>query len=95
MRLDRKYENPIVLHLFYELGYLFNGLEENIGEDDILAIEVFYSCAKKIQFPYTKDNKIKLFLREIINFDDYKNNFNQWILYLKINLFKGKEQYKL
>lgn len=74
--IDNHQFNNRILHLFYEMGYLFNNLESLFADDCILGIDLSYGQSKKITLK--KDNK-KIELEEIykISFKDYELKFRQ------------------
>lgn len=74
MKINQNFTKPIVYHLFYELGYLFNGLKELIPEDSLLAVEIHY---EKVA-PYNlagQEEKISLQMAHSPNYFEYKKSF--------------------
>ena len=65
-----------IIHLFYELGFYFEGMFEVINSSEILAIDIEYSEMKTIETP-KKSKKIILSLIDAPNFDDYEKKFQQ------------------
>lgn len=62
------------VHLFYELGFLFEGLSEDIRSTELLAIDIQYS--KKTIINLDKESKkIVLSLKSAPNVHDYKKQF--------------------
>ena len=65
-----------IIHLFYELGFLFEGMLEVIKSSEVLAIDIQYSKMKKVSTP-CKSKKINLLLKDAPNFSDYEKKFQQ------------------
>lgn len=63
---------PIVFHLYYELGFVFQNLDL-IGKDDILGIVIKYKDSCYTDFSTVKINKISL--KSKPSFESYKKQF--------------------
>jgi anthranilate/para-aminobenzoate synthase component I len=72
---DCKIEKRIT-HLFYELGFIFESMSEEILNDDLMAIDIHYLESEKYKITETKKD-IHLTLLEAPDYDDYKNKFNE------------------
>lgn len=72
---DHLHEKRFV-HLFYELGFLFEGMSEEISSTELLAIDIQYSKKTTV----TLDNqprKIVLSLKSAPHYHDYEKQFNE------------------
>jgi anthranilate/para-aminobenzoate synthase component I len=67
-------EEKRFIHLFYELGFLFEGLSEEISSTELLAIDIQYS-KKEITTLDKKSKKIILSLVDAPNVHDYEKQF--------------------
>jgi para-aminobenzoate synthetase component 1 len=72
---DHTHENRFI-HLFYELGFLFEGLSEEISSTDLLAIDIQYS-KKTIVTQDIGPKKIALSLKNAPHYHDYEKKFNE------------------
>ena len=70
-----------IIHLFYELGFLFEGIFEEIGFLEILGIDIQYSKINVEKVP-NNSKKIKLSPLDIPNYSDYEKKFNEGYLEL-------------
>lgn len=63
-----------VIHLFYELGYLFEGLTEFLNPSDILAIDIQFT---KSSYAKSPGDLGVIHLEKVLgpNFENYKNKF--------------------
>ena len=68
-KIDKRF-----IHLFYELGFLFEGMTEEIKSTELLAIDILYST-KEIDFVKTETKKIILSLNNAPHFHQYKKQF--------------------
>lgn len=65
-----------VFHLFYEAGYLFEELNEKVGAEDILALDIFYSAMENVQKKQPwKDLQLKLLSAPSVL--DYNQKFSK------------------
>lgn len=64
-----------IIHLFYELGFLFEGGLEEVSSSTILGIDIEYGSREFIQLN-KKKKKINLSLIEAPHFSDYQKQFN-------------------
>lgn len=62
------------IHLFYELGFLFEGLSEEIKSTELLAIDILYE-KKEITFLDIAPKKIILSLLDAPHYHDYEKQF--------------------
>lgn len=72
---NHQFENRFI-HLFYELGFLFEGMAEEIKSTELLALDIEYSKVQTEKF-YKKSKKIILSLLEAPNFHDYAKKFDE------------------
>lgn len=91
LKVHQNYENPIVIHLMYELGFLLNESSYLLGDEEPLAVYIEYEKTKFIK-PKSKLKKISLKSLERPSWTDYKEAFN----HLQEQLLKGSGyQYNL
>jgi len=64
-----------VIHFFYDSGFAFEGMEEKLNEQTILAIDILYSQEEEIDFPAV--GAISLVNRKSPSFEEYSNNFQK------------------
>lgn len=65
-----------VIHLFYELGFIFENLSEDVLALDMLGIDIEYTQSSFYELP--KDtHRINLSLLEAPHFNTYKNQFDK------------------
>ena len=64
------------IHLFYELGFLFENLSEEIKSSELLAIDIQYSQMHRESI-VSNSKKINLSLVEAPRFRDYKKQFDR------------------
>jgi anthranilate/para-aminobenzoate synthase component I len=70
------FNSPKVLHLFYEIGFLIENIENSlIKENSILAIELEFECFEFLRL--SPSNRIRLNLKSNSDFKKYENLFNQ------------------
>lgn len=62
------------IHLFYELGFLFEEMSEEIKSTELLAIDIEYSKVESVVVP-KKSKKIILSLLDAPHFHDYEKKF--------------------
>jgi para-aminobenzoate synthetase component 1 len=62
------------IHLFYELGFLFESMEAKVNIEDMMGIDIQYSNEEFIELD-NSNNKIKLELISSPDFADYKKQF--------------------
>ena len=76
LSLNQNYNDPIVLHLFYELGFYFNETKSSLEEDYPLAIMIKY---KKASLESKSDEKVKLEIKTERKVDKikYHSRFNK------------------
>ncbi|MBY0415302.1 MAG: chorismate-binding protein [Bdellovibrionales bacterium] len=65
-----------VIHLFYELGFLFEKLESSIDENDLLALDIQYE-EKSEEALTLPSKKIDLELFSELQFSDYEKQFHE------------------
>lgn len=84
VKISNSFEEPIVFHLFYELGYKFINRLDLINQDVPLAIFIKYKKAE-IQNIYNNLDKIELSLQSLnrFKFSEYKKKFNSIYDHLK------------
>lgn len=71
--LDHKHDKRFV-HLFYELGFLFENLAEEISSTELLAIDITYSQTETITL-HNKSKKIILSLKNAPHYHEYEAQF--------------------
>jgi para-aminobenzoate synthetase component 1 len=64
-----------IMHLFYELGFIFENLIEEVDSLGMLAIDIEYSDVGPYELP-KKSRKINLSLINAPHFQDYEKKFN-------------------
>ena len=79
--INQKY-NKRVIHLFYELGLLFEGLFEVADSLSMLAIDIEYTRIRSVDLA-SDTRKINLTLIEAPHFSNYKKQFDAGYLELK------------
>lgn len=73
------FDHPIekrVIQLFYELGFLFENLSEEIPAAELLAIDIEYSRSEKVKIA-PEQNKVILSLKSAPHYHDYEKQFNE------------------
>ena len=71
--IDHIHEKRFI-HLFYELGFMFEGMMEEVGSQELLAIDIEYSRISQTILDKTA-RKINLSLIDAPHFHDYENKF--------------------
>lgn len=79
--LNQKHEKRII-HLFYELGFIFENLSESIDALDMLAIDIEYTKFQNFELPHGT-HKINLSLIDAPHFNQYKKQFDSGYAELK------------
>lgn len=64
------------IHLFYELGFMFEGMTEEIGSDELLAVDIEYT-KKEITALAADTRKIDLALIDAPHFFEYEKQFQE------------------
>ena len=77
LKMNQYYENPIVIHLMYELGYSCVNLDSKNDENSPLAIFIEYSKSQSEEIYPAANQKITFESLSKIDFEEYKNKFNQ------------------
>ena len=84
-RLDHPINDPEqdlrVMHLFYELGFLFENLESLVSDDDVLAMDIQYTQMSEVVFE--KSAPLKLSLLRSPVYDQYERQFAEGYKNLK------------
>lgn len=79
--LDFKVQNNHIekrfIHLFYELGFSFENLSEEIKSSELLAIDIQYAMIEKDYILKKNRKKITLSLLDAPHFSDYEKRFNE------------------
>lgn len=77
-KVGRYYENPHVLHLFYEFGFFCTDLIELIEDNKPLSIFIEYrSTSTEDVFDYDLDENISFDILEMPRFEEYDEKFQQ------------------
>lgn len=84
LHMDFYSERPLVLHLFYELGYKFVGLEHLLPSNKPMALAIEYqktSVHKEVSsclnYELNSQDQIDLEVKEYPKFKSYKNKFQK------------------
>lgn len=80
LKIDADYENPVVIHLFYEFGFSCVDLKENLPPHKPLAIIIKYSeyqLQDKSAFIEEEDNQLSLKITEYPSFEEYHKKFEK------------------
>lgn len=72
---DHKIKNRFI-HLFYELGFLFEDMMDDINSTELLGIDIEYSKKENITLP-KKPKKIILSLLDAPHYVDYEKKFQE------------------
>lgn len=76
-KLSENREMPLVVHMFYELGYLTQNLEDLIKESSPLAIVIEYSDTRLINLNGTDQEALNVSTLQYPKFDAYKKSFDE------------------
>lgn len=79
--IDHVHEKRFI-HLFYELGFMFEGIMEEVGSLELLAIDIEYSKVRPTGLD-KNPRKINLSLKDAPHFHDYEDKFTQGYSELK------------
>ena len=71
-----------IIHLFYELGFLFESMLEVVNSSEVLAIDIQYSKMERVS-TVNKSKKIILSPINAPNFADYEKKFQQGYIELQ------------
>ncbi len=82
-KLNAKRKKPKVFHLFYELGYVFQELEEYLKDDEVIGIEIEFAHYRKIKLPELKTKRFSLVPIDQWSQGEYKRRFELGKSYLK------------
>jgi para-aminobenzoate synthetase component 1 len=63
------------VHLFYELGFLFESLTEEISSHELLAVDIQYGKIER-NYSLVENKKIELVLKAAPHYSDYEKKFN-------------------
>lgn len=81
IKINQHFENPHIIHLFYEFGYYYTGNEDKITENDIMAIEIKYQDVSSYKVTETP-RPVKLYSINEPDFNLYKKKFSEGYRYL-------------
>lgn len=77
-KVDHYFSQPVVIHLFFELGFLCNNLVDKINDNVPLALYIEYeSFNKKDIFEYQSEEAFEFDGVTIPNFEDYHHKFEK------------------
>ncbi len=75
--LDENLKSPHVIHLFFELGYFFTGLENLIDANKPLAIIIKYNNAVEKDIDFNIQENFNFESNSSISFKEYQTKFNE------------------
>lgn len=71
-------EYPLVYHLFFEFGYLLQGLDDLVPANKVLAITISYGQYQMIKdLPFKGEAEVNLELKDYPKFKNYKKRFDK------------------
>lgn len=74
--LNQSFSEPIVIHLFYEFGYInTTGSLDHIGDDEILAIEINYKSVSNYHLDSSDTKKYDFIKQKSPTFSEYSKSF--------------------
>ncbi len=85
IKMQDHFQNPVVFHLYYEMGLILNGLGHTVDENTPLAIEIEYEKPRLKKIPKTRLENLKLKTLERPTWSEYRDAFN----YIQEELLKG------
>lgn len=85
LKLNKYYKKPIVFHLFYEAGYIFNNLDDLLKETTPIFIKIIYQAARKEKVTSQHAEEFKLSPLDYPRFKKYKKQFAK----VQAHLHKG------
>lgn len=83
LRVNQSFDSPLVLHLFYEFGYICTDLEFLIDENKPLALFIQYGHAQLEYIFAIQKEPLAFTPIEHLSFKDYKKKFNKVYDHLK------------
>ena len=75
IELNSNFEDPIIYHLFYEVGYLFNELDELVNDTTPLFIKIHYNKVQEFSLPAYAGESFDLSPLDYPRFKNYKKQF--------------------
>lgn len=78
IKSEQEFNHPVVIHLFYEFGFLCNGLADKVDDKTPLALYIHYSDYQKSDiYEYESEEAFEFDGVTIPNFEDYHHKFEK------------------